>query len=1730
MKKLYLLLFLMFTVGFAFGQIVTCPGDTTVNADLDGTGDCATDIKLSVDTSGFGGITITAINWTSAAGDALADGDTLEAGDINFPVGTTLVTVTVDTFGGSPDPSCTFNVIVQDTASPIVSGPSSAAGTTDGPTVCSHKFPTGDLALSGYSDNCAVDSISYVVTGATSASAANAISVIVVDASDVTFNTGVSTVTYTVKDVNGNIATHAFNVTVTDDDAPVNGQICGDYLDVYLDSGGSVWIDTVHTKTVKDSVEDNCTVDDDLTIEFGTTAVIFGCSDITATGVYHQVLLTVTDTANNDAQCYINVSVHDTLAPTMDCIDPDTIYMDSMGTVSIVAADIDDGTMDNCAVDSMWLNMYGFTCKDTGVFDVWLYADDASDNVDSCMVQVTVLDTIKPMIYCSNDTVYLDSTGMATVTVAGVLNSTWENTCSPIMDIDTVLSDTFFYCGMINKDSVITVTLTDGSGNQGTCTPTITVLDTLKPLVFCGPKDTVYLDSTGMATVVVGDIVDSVWDNTDCLPLADSILSDTFFMCDLVNTDTVISVKVKDVGGLESEVGCTTTIRVLDTIDPIVYCQTHDTIFIDSFGTAEVLLSGIVDSVWDNDKCLPLVDTILSDTFFSCSQVNTDTVITVTVEDKAGLTNTCNVTMTVYDTLSPEVVVKDTTVYLDSSGYAVLTTADLVVSTWENCLPLDDTTHTHKDTFSCDDLEVTVGIIKDTITVFDHVDSTGVDIAQITVMDSIHPIMVCIDASLALEVELDATTGLVTIDSNALDVGTWDNCTIDSMWMSKTDFNCNDVLLTDQMVTMYARDNSGNKSSCTRKITVNDVTPPVAICKDTTVYLDAGGSVTIDTSFVNNGSYDNSDPLCPITLEIDTATFGCASILTGGPVNVTLTATDVAGHTHSDVCQVTVKDMVNPEVTCIPKDTFYLDVSGSLTLTGADLVKTASDNCTIKDTTLSKTSFGCGDVGLNYDTVIVRDMSLNADTCVAEVFIMDTIPPALTCQDDTVYLNNAGSAFLDKANVVTGVSDACGVSDTTVSKDTYSCHDLGTNNVLVTVTDKNTNSNTCTAIVTVLDTVDPYVSCNDTVVYLTGSTQGSGSASITWAMVTDSVWDNDTCSALTYMLGQSSFACADTGKNVIEVTVKDASGNSFTCQSTVTVEDKQPPVIVCNEMDVVLWENGEYVLTGDEREALVAGSWDNCTTLDSADFIFDNFSFECVNVFTTQAVVTASVSDAAGNDTTAYCTVGVFDETPPVAVCRDTLGVVLDETGNALIFQGDINDAGDRESTPEWARTYNDLEGGSYDACGISDMSISQQAFSCADIGFNDVTLTVWDPSSNMDQCVTVVEVIDDIPPVLDPVADIGVQVGPGNCTTTLATYPVINATDACEVTYTQIAGLGAAGAFPLGATTETWVATDAGGNTDTVSFTVTVTTYNDAPVIDAIADVAVDEDPALVVVPLSGIGPGVDCDAQMVTSVAAVSDNAALITGIAVGYVAGEASGSLQLTVAPGMSGSATITVTVMDDGGTANGGVDTTVETFEVTVNPVNDAPELVNPLPDVTVNAGKELEVAISPVLGEVFDDEDGDALTLEVTLEDGSVLPGWGVYSGGVLTITPFRADTGVYNIKVVAADPSGAEATDMFRLDILDWPTGYENFENLVGVNMFPNPAEGMVTLEISGNKDADVEVAVMDITGKEVLRQSYLTTAGAIQFDMGSHVSGMYFVKLNVDGNEVVKKLVIDRK
>lgn len=118
-----------------------------------------------------------------------------------------------------------------------------------------------------------------------------------------------------------------------------------------------------------------------------------------------------------------------------------------------------------------------------------------------------------------------------------------------------------------------------------------------------------------------------------------------------------------------------------------------------------------------------------------------------------------------------------------------------------------------------------------------------------------------------------------------------------------------------------------------------------------------------------------------------------------------------------------------------------------------------------------------------------------------------------------------------------------------------------------------------------------------------------------------------------------------------------------------------------------------------------------------------------------------------------------------------------------------------------------------------------------------------------------------------------------------------------------------------------------------TGSVTVSSAQVNQPPTIDAIADpAAIPENAGAQTINLTGISAGAG-QTETIT-ITAASNNTALIPNPTVNYTSPNATGTLSYTPLPGAQGTATITVTVKNSGGTANGGSDTTVRTFNVHV----------------------------------------------------------------------------------------------------------------------------------------------------------------------------------------------------
>src|SRR5581483_8513773 len=205
-----------------------------------------------------------------------------------------------------------------------------------------------------------------------------------------------------------------------------------------------------------------------------------------------------------------------------------------------------------------------------------------------------------------------------------------------------------------------------------------------------------------------------------------------------------------------------------------------------------------------------------------------------------------------------------------------------------------------------------------------------------------------------------------------------------------------------------------------------------------------------------------------------------------------------------------------------------------------------------------------------------------------------------------------------------------------------------------------------------------------------------------------------------------------------------------------------------------------------------------------------------------------------------------------------------------------------------------------------------------------------------------------------------------------------------------------------------------ANGGQDTTSqtFTITVQAVNDAPTFTGAGNQTILEDAGAQTVNwATSISPGPADESGQTVTLTINNTNAALFST----QPAINQSGQITYTPAANANGTSTITVTATDNGGTANGGQDTTSQTFTLTVQAVNDAPTLT-PAADQTVNEddGSQVVSALTTISLGPPDESAQSLLSLTTTADhpeffDPADEPA--VAADGTLTFTPAQGQYG-----------------------------------------------------------------------------------------------------------------------
>ena len=300
-----------------------------------------------------------------------------------------------------------------------------------------------------------------------------------------------------------------------------------------------------------------------------------------------------------------------------------------------------------------------------------------------------------------------------------------------------------------------------------------------------------------------------------------------------------------------------------------------------------------------------------------------------------------------------------------------------------------------------------------------------------------------------------------------------------------------------------------------------------------------------------------------------------------GTTFVTTTATDPSGNVSAASFNVTVVDSEAPAVAC-QDISVQLDANGSASISAQDLDDGSSDNCGIAELTIDRSTFNCLDVGTVPVTLTVTDIHGNEASCIANVTVFDNVAPVAVAQNITALLDTGGNSTINPSAIDNGSTDACGIAGLSLDVTSFTCANVGPNNVTLTVTDTNGNSSEATVIVTVVDIVAPDVSTQNVTVEL----DADGNASVTIAAIDSG--SHDACGIDSLRLDITSFTCADLGANTVTLTAIDVNGNAKSAEATVTVLDVTAPRLVLNGPDEII------ILQWNTYNELSAATADQC--------------------------------------------------------------------------------------------------------------------------------------------------------------------------------------------------------------------------------------------------------------------------------------------------------------------------------------------------------------------------------------------------------------------------------------------------------------------------------------------------------------------------------------------------------
>ena len=1087
--------------------------------------------------------------------------------------GEQIVPVTITAADGQGNTvSCTFNYETEDVTAPTIACPTDATVSVDG--ACSFALVdyTGQAVAS---DNC-----SFPAGTAPAASPVLSITQSPTVGTTLAGAGTTETVTLTATDAAGNATSCSFTVTTEDTTDPT--------IDCPADQVRN--LDANCTYDLEDltglaTTQDNCPGPVNIQQSPGPGAVGFvgpGTQEVTLEAI---------DASGNQVACSFTVSFVDVTPPTIQC--PSPITLDVNGNCearvpSLVAAATAD---DNCEA----LNPPTITqdvapntllTGDGSTSTVTLTATDAAGLTASCQVVITLDDVTPPSLVCpAAQDLNLDATGCQVdlPDYTGQLSTDDNCTNRAGLTIQQMPAAGTTVMGA-NTVQAVAFDVNDGNGNTATCSFNVTLRDVTPPVVDCPANATLALDED--CSAALPDYTTQATATDDCAMTADFTFTQSPAAGTLLSADgasRTVTITANDGNGNTSN--CSFTVTAEDQADPMIVCPMDREVEVGADCTYEVPDFTGEASVLDNCSeaaAITVTQSPAVGTTVPADQLNRPQLVTLTAEDAAGNTATCNFFFTPVDRTDPAITCPaPQTIFLDDACSVAVGDFAPLASATDNCTAAGTITITQR---LAPTTTVTGLGVPQLSVVLEAEDASGnTDTCQLTVFirDDTPPTVDCSAANLTVALDENCNGEVPDLRPNlVLD----DNCSPDVLSTIQTPdegaiFGGDGTTAT---VTFEVSDASGNSTVCVSTITFEDQSPPdpVTCPDDTELKVDDTCPVPLPDYTGNVTVLDNCRAQADIVLT-QSPTPGTMVMTAGTVVPVTITADDGNGNTATCTFDVTLFDDTDVELTC-PGGQIVIasndNCDGEITsyleeVTAVNQCMVPAGGVTFTQSPPNGTLLSRNDLNVPQTvTIEATDINNNVTTCTFAVTLVDTLGPALTCPTPQVENVNSATCLATVDNYtgrnLTTVTDNCynrgqlTITQSPASGSVIAGPDA-VETITVTAVDPDGNQNSCSFQLTVRDRTAPALECPEPDTILVDA-----SCQAALGDYTNATAASDNCTEKgDITLTQSPLATAVLSGHLttetVTVTGTDASGNVGTCSFTVTARDTIRPTVSC---------------------------------------------------------------------------------------------------------------------------------------------------------------------------------------------------------------------------------------------------------------------------------------------------------------------------------------------------------------------------------------------------------------------------------------------------------------------------------------------------------------------------------------------------------------------------------------